>query len=298
MIPFAIDSPRHHEFPHMRESAERYWKERDVFQKLWPGFDDYLVRHNGLLPPLDDYEIDAEIACGFLPSWMADKFWTINRAGGCAHVERMPLRAKVGGEMVSVTKDRKVVMKPRRNPHGLSLGVRVDTVLYGEEVAVENGWLAQPLYEGEHVSADIAYVDGMAAWGVASLGIPAGFGEFTAWHCPWRVHPMFVPKMRWLIPKFTGVLNVETIGGKLIEVHFRPSLEFFRLYGPKLSEAIVEAAAGRVCDDMPAPTGGVMLVQGKDRPKLHEAFIDVEKDLHEDGSWRQALVYVTNGKGQ
>ena len=72
--------------------------------------------------------------------------------------------------------------------------------------------------EGRHVSSDIAVVDGVPRWWRHVTGKPAGEGTFDYW----LVHAEPDPGLEaycgaWIekhLPGYTGMLNLETIGGK------------------------------------------------------------------------------------
>ena len=186
-----------------------------------------------------------------LPTWADDKYEMVRRLGG----------------QVSV-------VKPRRNLEGLAADVER---------------IVQPEHTGPHISTDWAFRDGLPLWGISTLGLPGRrFGEFVGWHCPhlWQLPMPNFPEFD--CPGYTGVLNIETIGGHVIEAHMRPSLEFFRLYGRAASFAVVDAARGEAPDTCPAVTGGLLV------PVAHDAVVETIPTVAvKETSWRRALHYVT-----
>jgi hypothetical protein len=99
------------------------------------------------------------------------------------------------------------------------------------------------LLEGRHVSSDIAVVDGEPRWWRHATGHSAGQGTFDYW----TVHAAPEPEIEaycgdWIarhLRGYTGMLNVETIGGKMIEVHLRFSDQWPDLNGPGWVEALI-----------------------------------------------------------
>jgi hypothetical protein len=112
---------------------------------------------------------------------------------------------------------------------------------YDRHYAPGHFWMT--LLEGRHVSTDIAVVEGEARWSRHVTGKPSGEGTFDYWivhaepdaaiesHCaPW------IEKN---LAGYTGMLNVETIGGKIIEAHLRFADQWPDLYGPGWVDALV-----------------------------------------------------------
>ncbi len=99
------------------------------------------------------------------------------------------------------------------------------------------------LLEGRHVSSDIAVVDGEPRWWRHVTGKPAGEGTFDYW----LVHAEPDPGLEaycseWIekhLPGYTGMLNLETIGQKIIEAHLRFADQWPDLYGPGWVDALV-----------------------------------------------------------
>jgi hypothetical protein len=97
--------------------------------------------------------------------------------------------------------------------------------------------------DGRHVSTDVAVVDGKARWWRHVTGTPAGDGTFDFW----TVHAARDAAIEahcgaWLqsnLAGYTGMLNLETIGGRIIEAHLRFSDQWPDLYGPGWVEALV-----------------------------------------------------------
>ena len=238
---------------------------------LWPGW-----RSFGALPPLDDRSVECAVRAGLAPEWVIDGVETVRRFGGEA----------VGplDDADELCGDGPVVVKPRWNPSGLARRVRVAN--HGSKVTpLSADQMMQPCYSGEHWSVDFAVRDGVPLWGIAAEGEPVQIGEFWRWTVDRRY---WLTTQAWNLDKFSGVVNVEMIDTKPIEVHFRPSIEFFPLYGDAAVQAIMEAAVGQAAGKPPTVCGGTMLVVPR-RARV----VKCRRDLGEH-SWRRQLAYIPN----
>jgi hypothetical protein len=100
-----------------------------------------------------------------------------------------------------------------------------------------------PLCAGEHVSTDVALRGGEPVWWRHTTGIAAGDGTFDYW----TVHAETMPALDarvlpWLalnLEGFTGVVNLETIGGTIIECHLRMAEQWLDLNGAGWLRAVV-----------------------------------------------------------
>jgi hypothetical protein len=99
------------------------------------------------------------------------------------------------------------------------------------------------LLSGEHISSDVAVVDGAPAWWRHATGKPLKGGTFDYW----IVHAEARPELEaycggWLgrnLGRYTGMANFETVGGRIIECHLRFSDQWPDLYGKGWVEAVV-----------------------------------------------------------
>jgi hypothetical protein len=136
-----------------------------------------------------------------------------------------------------------VFSKPIVNLKGMGIGSRVirSPQEYDEHSASGHMWMTY--LEGRHVSSDAAVVDGRPHWWRHVTGLAAGKGTFDYW----RIHAAAEPAIeeacgRWIVrnlPGYTGMLNIETIGGTIIEVHLRFSDQWPDLYGTGWLDALV-----------------------------------------------------------
>jgi hypothetical protein len=136
-----------------------------------------------------------------------------------------------------------VFSKPITNLKGMGVGSRVlrSEVDYEQHYAPGHFWMT--LLEGRHVSSDAAVVEGEPRWWRHVTGKPAGEGTFDYW----TVHAAPDAEIEarcgaWVrrhLAGYTGMLNLETIGGTIIEAHLRFADQWPDLYGVGWIEAVV-----------------------------------------------------------
>jgi hypothetical protein len=102
---------------------------------------------------------------------------------------------------------------------------------------------------GDHYSTDVAVAAGTAVWFSHARGMP---GPQQTWDY-WEVNALADVSLGSIItafiknhlPEYTGMLNIEIIGGKIIEVHLRFSEQWPDLYGSWFLPALVDLYAGK-----------------------------------------------------
>jgi hypothetical protein len=99
------------------------------------------------------------------------------------------------------------------------------------------------LLTGEHISSDWAVVQGETAWCRHTRGIPGVGGTFDYWIIEARLRRRLERYCRaWIrsnLCDYTGMVNIETIGGRIIEAHLRFADQWPDLYGQQWLEAVV-----------------------------------------------------------
>src|SRR5579872_1606631 len=136
-----------------------------------------------------------------------------------------------------------VFSKPIVNLKGMGVGSRVLHSASDYERHYRPGHFWMPLLEGRHVSSDVAVVAGEPRWWRHVTGKPAGEGTFDHW----TVHAGPDAEIEdrcgaWIgmhLTGYTGMLNIETIGGTIIEAHLRFADQWPDLYGPGWVQAVV-----------------------------------------------------------
>jgi hypothetical protein len=136
-----------------------------------------------------------------------------------------------------------VFSKPATNLKGMGVGSRVIANAREMDEHYTPGHFWMTLLDGEHVSTDCAVVDGKPCWWRHATGVPFEHGMFDYW----TVHAAGRPALErylgdWLTAHmrgYTGMLNFETIGGRIIEVHLRFADQWPDLYGEGWIEALI-----------------------------------------------------------
>jgi hypothetical protein len=136
-----------------------------------------------------------------------------------------------------------VFSKPIMNLKGMGEGSGIlrDAAEYEKRYQPGHMWMT--LLEGEHVSTDCAVADGAPAWWRHTTGKPLNDGAFDYW----TIHAAPRPDLEsalsaWLKTQFagySGMVNFETIGGRIIEVHLRFADQWPDLYGKGWVEALI-----------------------------------------------------------
>jgi hypothetical protein len=136
-----------------------------------------------------------------------------------------------------------VFSKPITNLRGMGVGSRVlrSREDYRRHLTPGHFWM--PLLEGEHVSTDVAVVRGNAVWSRHSCGVPAGEGRFDYWTIEAAARPDLEAYLaEWLarhIGAYTGMMNFESIDGRIIDAHLRFADQWPDLYGRDWLAAVV-----------------------------------------------------------
>jgi hypothetical protein len=118
---------------------------------------------------------------------------------------------------------------------------------YEECLTAGHMWMT--MLEGRHVSTDVAVVEAEPAWWRHVTGVPGAEGTFDHW----TVHAAAEPALEdycgsWIrkhLAGYTGILNTETIGGRMIEVHLRMSDQWPDLYGAGWVDAMIRLYTAR-----------------------------------------------------
>ncbi|TLY62695.1 MAG: hypothetical protein E6K48_04185 [Gammaproteobacteria bacterium] len=136
-----------------------------------------------------------------------------------------------------------VFSKPIINLRGMGLGSRVLRDLSDYERHLTAGHFWMTLLEGEHVSTDVAVLEGRTMWWRHCRGTPAIEGTFDRWLIEdGRRGQLEAYVGAWVarhLADYTGMLNVETIGARIIEAHLRVTDQWPDLYEAGWLEAVV-----------------------------------------------------------
>lgn len=143
-----------------------------------------------------------------------------------------------------------IFSKPIVNLRGMGAGSRVIRTAEEYERAFTPGHFWMTLLEGPHVSSDVAVVDGEPRWWRHAPGVPADEGTFDYW----TVHAAPDAEIErrcgaWIsknLRGYTGMLNLETIGGAIIEAHLRFSDQWPDLNGAGWVDALIRLYTEKV----------------------------------------------------
>jgi len=137
-----------------------------------------------------------------------------------------------------------VFSKPIYNLRGMGMETRIFDDLAGYLAGRDPGHMWVTLLTGEHLSSDVAVVRGEPLWWRHVQGAPLGDAMFDYWTVLDDIRPeVEEPCGEWIRRNFgsyTGMLNLETIGGKIIEGHLRFADQWPDLYGRNWVHALVE----------------------------------------------------------
>ena len=169
-----------------------------------------------------------------------------------------------------------VFSKPMINLRGMGAGSRVIADASEYAAALTGGHFWSTLLTGDHVSTDVALVDGDARWWRHATGRPPPgarltTGTFEAAHRP-EVEEYCGAWAAKHLRGYTGMANFETIGGRIIEAHLRFADQWPDLYGPGWVEAVIrlyETGAWRFQDDDRRDGYSVVLFGPHDRRYRH-----------------------------
>jgi hypothetical protein len=169
-----------------------------------------------------------------------------------------------------------VFSKPIYNLRGMGVGSRLLRNYADYEQHVTAGHLWMPHLIGDHVSTDLAVVGGAVHWLRHAHGATAPAGTFDHWTIEADGRGELDAYLRqWIaahLASYTGMLNLESIGGRIIEAHLRFSDQWPDLYGPGWLEAVVMLYAARQWSfaDVERHAGfSVVLFGPHDRPYRH-----------------------------
>lgn len=137
-----------------------------------------------------------------------------------------------------------IFSKPIYNLGGMGAGSRTMETEDDYWASITPGHMWSVLLHGKHYSTDIAVVAGKVVWMSHARGETGPQQTFDYW----EINVPVDPSIRQCITEFveahlgtfSGMLNMETIGNKIIEVHLRFSPQWPDIYGEWVLPALVE----------------------------------------------------------
>ncbi|MDX1406065.1 MAG: hypothetical protein R3192_16095 [Woeseiaceae bacterium] len=194
-----------------------------------------------------------------------------------------------------------VFSKPIFNMRGMGAGSGIYRTLKEYKYRQRAGHMWMTLLDGEHLSTDAAVVSGEVKWLRHTQGKPLEGGMFDYWTVLADKRPAVGDYLaNWVrahMPDYTGMLNVETIGERIIEVHMRFADQWPDLYGKGWVDALVRLyAEGRwEFEDNDRQTGYSVVLFGThgvqyrhppaelvDRLRATEGVSSIQITFHED----------------
>jgi hypothetical protein len=136
-----------------------------------------------------------------------------------------------------------VFSKPAVNLKGMGLDSRVISSPEEFERFRRDGHMWMTLLTGDHVSTDCAIVDGECKWLRHTHGMTWRDGMFKHWVIEKHGREDLTSYLRsWIAENmrgYTGMVNFESIGGRIIEMHLRFADQWCDLYGEGWIDALV-----------------------------------------------------------
>lgn len=179
-------------------------------------------------------------------------------------------------------------VKPIINLSGMALGARA---LRADQIPNEPGSFWCERLRGEQSSSDCLVEQGEPRWFAHTRASDLRDGARPVY---WevgadmpRIEPILADLIRQQLSGYTGLCNIELIGGKPVEMHLRGSNGFFDFYGPAFFRAWVALVDGLAFQPPPSIPGGyVISVFGQGEPdsmavaEAEARGIQVQADVH------------------
>jgi hypothetical protein len=170
-----------------------------------------------------------------------------------------------------------VFSKPIYNLKGMGVGSRPLRSESDYIAAYRPGHFWTTLLEGDHVSSDVVVIDGVPKWWRHAHGITATEGTFDYWEIDATpraaLEDWVAAWSRKHLKGYSGIINLETIGARIIEVHLRFADQWPDLYGgDRWVEALVrlyEKREWRFDDSAPRTGYSVVLFAPHGRRYRH-----------------------------
>lgn len=143
--------------------------------------------------------------------WMLDKLMLADRLGYTC-----------GPSGVCVPKRDNYIVRPCVNLHGMGQGAFITEISRSTDLIVPSGYFWSEIFKGEHYSVD--YYGGQQVLCVLGEKHDYDFTKFKRWVKIKKDIPF--PKELKIMGAEEGWINVEFIGDKIIEVHFRNNPDF------------------------------------------------------------------------
>lgn len=141
-----------------------------------------------------------------------------------------------------------VLVKPKINLLGMGIGCH--KVHHLEQIQNRKGFIAQEFYEGVHISTDMVLIAGQVVDKFSfkcHVNEYGGFDYFESISDLDSTDGSFA--VAELLKDYTGLLCVETIGGKVIEAHLRAATMFYDICGGFIEKAYQQVIYNKVSQE-------------------------------------------------
>jgi len=176
------------------------------------------------------------ICCNDTSAWKMypDYNWVYNKLELCKsqNIESGPHGVKPSFEPV--------FSKPVINLYGQNR--RALKIFSWEDAEYYPGHFWMPVFNGTHLSSDMALVDGVSQWCYTMQAFENDDGQLTRYESANGEFEELVDKAKlWALTNlkgYTGIVNIETINGKIIDCHLRMMPRLVDLYSEGWLEAV------------------------------------------------------------
>ena len=132
--------------------------------------------------------------------------------------------------------------KPIYNLRSMGAGIEI---YWNEKDYLEKmkpGYMWVEFLVGEHLSTDAAVINGKVIWQFHTKGYPLNEGAFDYWEFVQNDDHSFLIKtfIENNLAGYSGMVNIETIGGKCIEMHLRFADQWTDLYGNWFVKSLID----------------------------------------------------------
>jgi hypothetical protein len=150
-----------------------------------------------------------------------------------------------------------VFSKPIVNLEGMGIGSRTLWSRRDYDAHASAGHMWMRLLGGEHISSDAAVIGGKVHEMRHAQGLSLPGGLFDYWIIEAERRPTLEAYIgAWIeahLAGYTGMVNLESIDGRIIEVHLRVTDQWPDLYGAHWLDAVVELYSNSMWRGDPAP---------------------------------------------
>lgn len=200
---------------------------------MFVGYDSWVEQY---FKDIDSPE-DVVINCSDTSAWKnnPDYNWVYNKLELCKSqgIEAGPHGVRPQFEPV--------FSKPIINLHGKNRGAH--KIFNWSESVYEAGHFWMPVLTGTHLTSDLVLVDGVCQWIYTMQAYEDEDGNISRYESTNGDFLDLTDKVKtWALTKlkgYTGLVNIETIGSKIIDCHLRMTPRFVDLYGDDWLDSVV-----------------------------------------------------------